>query len=113
MYFPPKLKLCVLFVAVFFTLFGPANSQDNHKTWDYPPFGADDIALYKAFQASCTKFVKMDPSKKLHSNRVYGTAGQWQAICRDGLALKAELLEDYLSSRLTKVKLGSGDGKFT
>ena len=113
MYFPPKLKLLTLVVAIFCTLFGPANSQDNHKSWDYPPFGADDIALYKAFEASCNKFAAISPSKQLHSNPVYGNAGQWQSICREGLSKKADLLEDYLNARLTKVKLGDGDGKFT
>lgn len=113
MYSPPKLRLCLLVVVIFSMMFGPGNAQDNHKTWDYPPFGADDIALYQAFQASCAKFATMDSAKKLHSNPVFGTAGQWQNICREGLAKKADLLEDYLNSRLAKVKLGSGDGKFT
>ncbi len=108
-----KLKLCSLFVAVFFTLFGPTNAQEIHKTWDYPPFGADDIALYKAFQASCDKFLAMKSDRKLHDNPVYGTAGQWQSICRAGLAKKPNLLEDYLETRLTKVKIGGGEGKFT
>lgn len=113
MYSSPKLRLSLLVVTIFFTLFGPANSQDNHKAWDYPPFGADDIALYKAFEASCSKFAAMKPAKQLHSNPIYGTAGQWQSICREGLAKKSSLLEDYLNSRLTKVKLGGGEGKFT
>lgn len=113
MYSSPKLRLSILVVAIFFSLFGPVAAQEQHKTWDYPPFGADDIALYKAFEASCSKFVKMNPDKKLHSNPIYGTAGQWQSICRTGLSKKPELLEDYLNTRLTKVKLGGGEGKFT
>jgi membrane-bound lytic murein transglycosylase A len=113
MHLPSKLRLCFALVAIFCILFGPGNAQDNHKSWDYPPFGADDIALYKAFQASCDKFTAMKPTKKLHDNPIYGTAGQWQSICQEGLSKKADLLEDYLNSRLTKVKLGGGDGKFT
>ncbi len=113
MYFPPKLKLSIFVVTIFFGLFGPAAAQERHKTWDYPPFGADDIALYKAFEASCSKFSAMKPEKKMHSNPIYGTAGQWQSICRNGLAKKPELLEDYLNTRLTRVKLGGGEGKFT
>ncbi|RYG61400.1 MAG: hypothetical protein EON60_03680 [Alphaproteobacteria bacterium] len=108
-----KLKLCSIFVAIFFTMFGPTNAEEQHKSWDYPPFGADDIALYKAFQASCDKYLAMKPDKKLHDNAVYGTAGQWQGICREGLAKKPNLLEDYLEARLTKVKIGGGEGKFT
>lgn len=107
-------KFWLIAVAIFMALFGPAAFADteHHKSWDYPPFGADDIALYHAFQASCSKFVAMKPSKQLHSNRIYGTAGQWQSICKEGLALKADDLEDYLNTRLAKVKLND-DGKFT
>lgn len=113
MHSSPKLRLSLLVVAIFFSLFGPTNAEDQHKTWDYPPFGADDIALYQAFKASCDKYATMPASKQLHSNPVFGTVGQWQGICREGLSRKAELLEDYLNARLTKVKLGEGEGKFT
>lgn len=117
MHTSPKLRLCLLLVAVFFAVFGPTNADPlnagHHKTWDYPPFGADDIALYKAFEASCSKLSKLPASRQLHSNPVFGKASQWQQICREGLAKKPNLLEDYLESRLAKVKLADGEGKFT
>lgn len=113
MHTSPQLKLCLIIVALFFGLFGPTNADEVHKTWDYPPFGADDIALYKAFEASCSKLSKLPASKQLHANPVFGKASQWQSICREGLAKKPNLLEDYLESRLAKVKLGGGEGKFT
>ncbi len=113
MHLSPKLRLSLVVVIVFCTLFGPSNAQDQHKTWDYPPFGADDIALYKAFQASCSKLMRRPADKPLHSNPIFGTGGQWHSICKQGLAQKPNLLEDYLESRLTRVKLGAGEGKFT
>ena len=113
MHTSPKLRLSLFVVAIFFSLFGPINAQEYHKTWDYPPFGADDIALYKAFEASCSKLTRLPADKQLHSNPVFGKASQWHNICREGLAKKPDQLEEYLNTRLTKVKLGAGEGKFT
>lgn len=109
---PFKLSFCL--VAVFMALFGPAFGAPQHKAWDYPPFGADDIALYQAFKASCSKFMAMAPSKQLHAKKVFGTAGQWQNICTEGLAKPAGELEDYLNQRLAKVAMGKpNQAKFT
>lgn len=112
----PSPRFWLLCVTIFTALFGPAFASDasGHKSWDYPPFGANDIALYHAFQASCEKFQAMDPSRRLGGKAVFGTAGQWQNICREGLAKGPDRLEDYLNTRLTRVTLGTpGQGHFT
>lgn len=112
MIFSPR-PLLLLLVMIFAAVFGPTFAQDDsHKSWDYPPFGANDIALYQGFQASCSKFMKMSASKQLHRNKMFGTAGQWQTICVEGLAKTPEQLTEYLNSRLTKVKMGT-TAKFT
>jgi membrane-bound lytic murein transglycosylase A len=101
----------MLIVALWFALFNPATAQENqNKSWDYPPFGATDIALYHAFEASCEKFQSWPASRQLHSRSVFGTAGQWQTICQEGLAKGEKGLSNYLSTRLQKLKLSPKTG---
>jgi len=108
-------RLWLLLVAVFGALVGPARADETlHKTWDYPPFGADDLALYRAFETSCGKLLAMPAAKPLSNNRLFGNAGQWHAICREGLAKRPDELEDYLNTRLARVQMGgSGTSRFT
>lgn len=109
------MKLITLLTLILAALFAPtfAEAQERrHKSWDYPPFGADDIALYKAFETSCSKFANMKPGKQLHSNKMFGTAGQWQGICAQGLALPPGRLGAFLDGRLAQVKM-DGTAKFT
>lgn len=110
----PSLTLFALFCLFSFVgILTPAYAgNDEHKSWDYPPFGATDVALYQAFQASCSRFAAMPSGKVLGGKRIFGTVGQWQTICAEGLSKKATDLEDYLHTRLAKVKM-SDNGKFT
>lgn len=107
----PRPTLWLLIAAAWFALFNPASAQEKHnKSWDYPPFGATDIALYQAFQASCEKFASWPAARQLHSKAVFGTAGQWQGICREGLAKGEKNLAEFLKQRLQKVKLSAKPG---
>jgi membrane-bound lytic murein transglycosylase A len=101
-----------LIVALWFALFAPVGQAQERtsKNWDYPPFGATDVALFQAFQQSCSKFMSWPNSRQLHKNQVFGTAGQWAGICRDGLAEGAHGLEAYLEERLAKVQLNHKPG---
>ncbi|MCA3244520.1 MAG: MltA domain-containing protein [Alphaproteobacteria bacterium] len=102
----------LVFVAVWFALFGPAAAaqEARNKSWDYPPFGATDVALYQAFQQSCSKFMAWPKGRQLHPNKVFGTAGQWAAICTDGLKQQPNALENFLNTRLSKVQLSHKPG---
>lgn len=102
----------LILLTAFLGTFAPAFADPEHPSWDYPPFGATDVALYQAFQSSCSKFMARAKSKPLHTNKIFGTAGQWQNICTEGLAKTPDELPDYFKSRLAKVKLSS-NGKFT
>lgn len=107
---------CLTFgVMLFFGLFGPTGfTEESHSSWDYPPFGADDIALFQAFQASCSSIIGRNSSKQMGNNSLFGTVGQWQTICAEGLLKGPKGINDYLAARLTKVTLGtSGEAKFT
>lgn len=108
----PLAHLAVLLVACWCALLAPAHASEAHKrTWDYPPFGATDIALFQAFEASCSKFTSWPKGRQLHkTNKVFGTAGQWAGICRDGLAAGPNGLEEYLKDRLAKVQLAHKPG---
>jgi membrane-bound lytic murein transglycosylase A len=122
---PLKLGIVVVCALVFCALAAPQADADDsvspqkkqsktNAAWDYPPFGATDTALSAAFRASCTKFAAMPSGKQLGSNAVYGTAGQWKAICAEAMTKPPALLEDFLNRRLTKVTLGNeGEAKFT
>lgn len=85
-----------------------AQQLPNPK-WDKPMFGEETDALKYALSASCSKFVRMPASKSLHSNAVFGTAGQWQTICNEALKLPENQLVGYLNSRLAKVKMPTPD----
>jgi membrane-bound lytic murein transglycosylase A len=104
----PCFSLLVTFVTVWFMAFGPAAhaAEARKKSWDYPPFGATDIALFQAFEQSCSKFKNWPSTRQLHkTNPMFGTAGQWAEICREGEAKGAAQLEEFLNQRLTRVQL--------
>jgi len=105
-------RLVPMLVALWFILFAPAvkAAEAQNNNWDYPPFGATDIALYQAFQQSCSKFQNWPQGRQLHANKIFGTAGQWAKICTEGLAKGPPELESYLKSRLTKVQLNHQPG---
>lgn len=108
----PRSALLAL-VALWFMAFGPAAmaSEAKKKAWDYPPFGATDIALFQAFQQSCSKFKSWPSNRQLHKSKpVFGTAGQWAEICREGEAMGAEKLEEFLTQRLTHIELNHKPG---
>ncbi len=89
----------------------PAPDTDPYHT--QPPFGGQAKDLREAFARSCAKFAKKPAGSLLHSNPVFGTYGQWQGICKTGLALPATELEGYLNTRLTKVEKQAETAKFT
>ena len=105
-------RIFVALVSIWFGLFGPAASASEaiKKTWDYPPFGATDIALFQAFQQSCTKFTKWPADRQLHKNPMFGTAGQWAEICREAQSRGPEGAQSYLNERLTRVALNHKPG---
>ncbi len=106
------VNACVWLAALWFALFAPAAAaQSPNKSWDYPPFGATDVALFQAFEQSCSKFTKWPSHRQLHkTNKIFGTAGQWASICREGMAKGANGLESYLEGRLAKVQLNHKPG---
>lgn len=91
---------------------GMQEMEKRHAHWDYPPFGADDIALRNAFTQSCKQFERKPSGKRLHKNAMFGTYGQWQEICNTALNGTPAHTANYLQTALEKVKL-PGPGKFT
>jgi membrane-bound lytic murein transglycosylase A len=73
--------------------------------WDKPMFGEESDALAYALRQSCNKFNRMPAGKQLHTNPVFGTAGQWQGICKEALAKPENQLVGYLKNRLVKVAM--------
>ncbi|MBI1308598.1 MAG: murein transglycosylase [Proteobacteria bacterium] len=108
-------SFCLALALALATLFASPFAEAEHNAWDYPPFGENEIALYNAFAASCQKFQAMPAGRQLGGNKTFGTAGQWQAICAQGLAQRPQNLNAYLTSRLARLRLGNTaeEGKFT
>ncbi|NBV54388.1 MAG: murein transglycosylase [Proteobacteria bacterium] len=106
------MRLPLLLITICAALITSAAAQPTfHKTWDYPPFGANEVALYQAMEGTCNKFQTLPPSRTLNGKKIFGTIGQWQKICQQALAHTPDKLEAFLQQRLTA--LPANQGKFT
>lgn len=102
------------------TLLPACTPPPPHPYWDLPPFGADDVALYRAFEKSCSKFDRQPATRPMAasgSSKVkFGTYGHWQQICKAGLANTPDQLTLTLAKLTTQVKMpasGTDSSKFT
>jgi membrane-bound lytic murein transglycosylase A len=103
------------------TLLPACTPPPPHPYWDLPPFGADDVALYRAFEKSCTKFANQPATRPVGasatSNKIkFGTYGQWQEICKQGLANTPDQLTLTLAKLTKQVEMpasGTENSKFT
>ena len=84
----------------------------NHPYWDMPPFGADDVALYRGFQASCGQFARQPGAKLVGGEKRFGTYGQWQSICAEAMNATPDQTTLILARLTQQVKM-PGPGKFT
>lgn len=109
----PLTRLITLMLLAMLGIWLPACAPiPTHPYWDMPPFGADDIALYRAFESSCTAFKRRNPADAVGGKATMGTYGQWQAICAEALTQTPDNITSVLARRTTQKKMG-GPGKFT
>lgn len=103
------------------TLLPACTPPPPHPYWDLPPFGADDVALYRAFEKSCAKFKNQPASRPLAASNTggkirFGTYGQWQQVCAQGLANTPDQLTLTLAKLTKQVEMpasGTESSKFT
>lgn len=119
---PAILRTAVLLgLAVTATLLPACTPPPPHPYWDLPPFGADDVALYRAFEKSCTKFENQPASRPLAASNTgskikFGTYGQWQGICNQALGQTPDQLTLTLAKLTHQVEMpdsGTESSKFT
>lgn len=108
-------------LAITATLLPACTPPPANPYWDLPPFGADDVALYRAFESSCARFANQPATRPLAAsstgNRIaFGTYGQWQEICRQGLGNTPDQLTLTLARLTKQVEMpdsGTERSKFT
>ncbi|MFZ2586737.1 MAG: MltA domain-containing protein [Alphaproteobacteria bacterium] len=96
------LKSLALLLTTFAAIWLPACAPPpSHPYWDMPPFGADDVTLYRAFESSCTKLRNQPAGAAIRNGagQNFGTYGQWHSICAEALAATPDQLPLILSAR--------------
>lgn len=113
------LKTLTLVLIAFAALWLPAcTPPPANPYWDMPPFGADDVTLYRAFETSCRQFAKQPADKIIRNSnqQTFGTYGQWQSICNEALQQTPDHLTSILAARTTQKEMKATEAqpaKFT
>ena len=81
---------------------------------DLPGWSQDDlVAFLPAFLKSCAKIQSLPPSREMGGIGIGGTAGDWQPLCSDLLALPPEpgVLKSFFEKNLTPFRILNNNKK--